>query len=123
MTNALFHHDSTDSRHAEGRVAIAYLQPLLEAAEAHGIGAAALTRAAGMTPHDLDGPSATVAARDYVRLLDAGAQLAGDAHFGLHVGQRVRMGTYSAYGLILLSCKDVGQALEQTARYERLASG
>jgi len=121
MTNALFHHDSTDSRHAEGRVAIAYLQPLLETAEAHGIGAAALARAAGMAPHDLDGPSATLAARDYVRLLDAGAQLAGDAHFGLHVGQRVRMGTYSAYGLILLSCKDVGQALEQTARYERLA--
>ena len=111
----------TDSHHAEGRVAGAYLQPLLEAAEAHGIAAAPLALAAGMAPHSLEAPSSTVAARDYVRLLDAGAQLAGDAHFGLHVGQRVRMGTYSAYGLILLSCSNVGQALEQTARYERLA--
>jgi AraC-like DNA-binding protein len=111
----------TDSGHAQGRVAIAYLQPLLEAAGALGIDSVTLALAAGMAPHGLDAPSSTLAARDYVRLLDAGAHLAGDAHFGLHVGQRVRMGTYSAYGLILLSCKDVGQALEQTARYERLA--
>ncbi|MGK5078979.1 AraC family transcriptional regulator [Janthinobacterium sp. HLX7-2] len=111
----------TDSHHAQGRVAAAYLQPLLEAAGAHGIDGATLAQAAGVAPHSLEAPTATLAARDYVRLLDAGASLAGDAHFGLHVGQRVRMGTYSAYGLILLSCKDVGQALEQTARYERLA--
>ena len=111
----------TDSHHAEGRVAGAYLQPLLEAAGAHGIAAAALAHAAGVAPHSLEASAASLAARDYVRLLDAGAQLAGDAHFGLHVGQRVRMGTYSAYGLILLSCKNVGHALEQTARYERLA--
>ncbi len=112
---------STDSRHTEGRVALAYLQPLLEAAGAQGIDRLSLAQAAGVPPHSLEAPSASLAARDYVRLLDAGAHLAGDAHFGLHVGQRVRMGTYSAYGLILLSCKDVGQALEQTARYERLA--
>ncbi|WP_426072341.1 AraC family transcriptional regulator ligand-binding domain-containing protein [Janthinobacterium sp. DSP2-3-3] len=111
----------TDSHHAEGRVAGAYLQPLLEAAGAHGIAAATLAHAAGVAPHSLEASAASLAARDYVRLLDAGSQLAGDAHFGLHVGQRVRMGTYSAYGLILLSCKNVGHALEQTARYERLA--
>ncbi|PKV43066.1 AraC family transcriptional regulator [Janthinobacterium sp. 61] len=110
-----------DSRDAEGRVAGAYLQPLLEAAGAHGITATILASAAGVAPHSLEATAASLAAHDYVRLLDAGAQLAGDAHFGLHVGQRVRMGTYSAYGLILLSCSNVGQALEQTARYERLA--
>lgn len=112
---------STDSHHTEGRVAGAYLQPLLEAAAAHAIAATELAQAAGLPPHSLDGQPAGVSARAYVRLLDAGAALAGDAHFGLHVGQRARMGTYSAYGLILLSCKNVGQALEQTARYERLA--
>ena len=105
----------------DGRVAGAYLLPLLEAAGAHGIPADTLAQAAGVPPHSLEASAASLAARDYVRLLDAAAQLAGDAHFGLHVGQRVRMGTYSAYGLILLSCSNVGQALEQTARYERLA--
>lgn len=107
----------------DGRVAGAYLLPLLEAAGAHGIDSVTLAQAAGVAPHGLEAsaPGPGLAARDYVRLLDAGALLAGDAHFGLHVGQRVRMGTYSAYGLILLSCSNVGQALEQTARYERLA--
>ena len=105
----------------EGRVAGAYLLPLLEAAGAHGIDSVTLAQAAGVAPHNLEASAPNLTARDYVRLLDAGALLAGDAHFGLHVGQRVRMGTYSAYGLILLSCGNVGQVLEQTARYERLA--
>ena len=81
----------------EGRVAGAYLLPLLEAAGAHGIDGVTLAQAAGVAPHSLEASTPGLAARDYVRLLDAGALLAGDAHFGLHVGQRVRMGTYSAY--------------------------
>ena len=104
-----------------GRVAAAYLQPLLEAAGAHGIDSAVLAAQAGLAPGSLAPSAAFLPAAAYVRLLDAGAALAGDAHFGLHVGERVRMGTYSAYGMVLLSCKDMGQALEQTARYEGLA--
>mgnify|MGYP000157829448 CR=1 FL=1 len=50
------------------------------------------------------------------RLLDVGADLAKDPHFGLHVGERFKLGTYSVYGLILLSCRDFGQAFEQTMR-------
>ncbi len=102
-------------------VAAAYVQPLLEAAGAHGIDSATLAGAAGLPENGLSPLPATLSAAAYVRLLDAGAMLAGDAHFGLHVGERVRMGTYSAYGLVLLSCASVGQALEQTARYEVLA--
>lgn len=102
-------------------VAAAYVQPLLEAAGAHGIDSATLAGAAGLPENALSPLPATLSAAAYVRLLDAGAMLAGDAHFGLHVGERVRMGTYSAYGLVLLSCASVGQALEQTARYEVLA--
>ncbi len=63
----------------------------------------------------------SLAADDYVRLLALGAQLADDPHFGLHVGERVKLGTYSVYGLILLSCKDFGQVFQQTMRYEELA--
>jgi AraC-like DNA-binding protein len=63
----------------------------------------------------------TLPADDYAHLLDIGAELAGDPHFGLHVGERVKLGTYSVYGLILLSCRDFGQAFEQTMRYEQLA--
>jgi AraC-like DNA-binding protein len=103
------------------RVTAAYLQPLLETAAARGVTPAALAAAAGLASGALDPPPDTLAASDYIALLDAGSRLARDPHFGLHVGERVRPGTYSVYGLVLLACRDIGQALEQTQRYERLA--
>ncbi|QOY93139.1 AraC family transcriptional regulator [Massilia sp. UMI-21] len=102
-----------------GRVTGAYLQPLLDAAAAHGIDAGRLAQAAGLGPA-LPGAE-SLAARDYLALLDAGARLGEDPHFGLHVGERVRPGTFSVYGLVLMACRDFGQALEQTQRYEQLA--
>jgi AraC-like DNA-binding protein len=102
-------------------VAGVYLQPLLEAAAARGVARAQLARAAGLVPESLDPLPGSLAAADYLRLLDAGAELACDPHFGLHVGECVKLGTYNVYGMILLSCRDFGQALQQTLRYEALA--
>jgi len=98
-----------------------YLQPLLDAAAARGVAPAALARAAGLPAGRLAPLPDSLAAPDYIRLLDAGAELANDPHFGLHVGECVKLGTYSVYGLVLLACRDIGQALEQTMRYEALA--
>jgi AraC-like DNA-binding protein len=103
------------------RVTGSYLQPLLDAAFERGVGASELAREAGLAPTTLAPLPEFLAAGNYLRLLDAGARLACDPHFGLHVGERVRPGTYSAYGLVLLACRDVGQALEQALRYEQLA--
>ncbi|MDQ1919006.1 AraC family transcriptional regulator [Massilia pseudoviolaceinigra] len=103
------------------RVTGSYLQPLLEAAQARGVAPAALAGAAGLPATALDRLPDSLGAADYVRLLGAGAELADDPHFGLHVGERVKLGTYSVYGLILLSCRDFGQAFQQTLRYEQLA--
>lgn len=102
------------------RVTGSYLQPLLETAAARGVDARSLARAAGIA-NALDPMPESLDARDYIALLAAGAELADDPHFGLHVGERVRLGTYSVYGLILLACADFAQALEQTQRYEQLA--
>jgi AraC-like DNA-binding protein len=106
---------------AGGRVAGPYLQPLLEAAEARGVTPAMLARTTGLPENALDTLPESLSAGDYVRLMDAGAGLANDPHFGLHVGERVKLGTYNVYGLILLSCRDFGQALQQTMRFEGLA--
>jgi AraC-like DNA-binding protein len=103
------------------RVTGSYLQPLLDAALERGVAAPLLAREAGLATTAFDPLPASLAADDYVRLLDAGARLARDPHFGLHVGERVRPGTYSVHGLVLLACRDVGQALEQTLRFEQLA--
>ena len=103
------------------RVTGSYLQPLVEAAQARGVQAGALEQAVGLPAGALAPTAESLGADDYVRLLDAGAELADDPHFGLHVGERARLGTYSVYGLILLSCRDFGQAIAQTQRYEQLA--
>ncbi len=103
------------------RVTGSYLQPLLEAAEARGVTPAALARASGLSEQSLWPLPESLEASDYVRLLGVGSELAADPHFGLHVGERVKLGTYSVYGLILLSCRDFGQAFQQTLRYEQLA--
>jgi AraC-like DNA-binding protein len=103
------------------RVTAAYLRPLLETAAAHGLAPAALATEAGLDPAALDPLPDALAASGYIALLDAGSKLARDPHFGLHVGERVRPGTFSVYGLVLLACRDIGQALDQTQRYEQLA--
>lgn len=106
---------------AQGVVAGPYLQPLLDAAAVRGINADGLARAAGMAHGTLTPLPETLPVTSYVRLLDAGAALADDPHFGLHVGESVKLGAYNVYGLILLSCRDFGQALQQTLRFEALA--
>ena len=112
--------DATPTR-SNGRVAAAYVQPLLEVAAAHGITLPALAVAAGLSTQALSPLPDTLDADAYVRLLDAGAALTQLPHFGLMVGERVKLGTYSVYGLILLSCRDFGEVLRQTLRFESLA--
>ena len=99
-----------------GRVTGAYLQPLLDVAIARGVSLSALAIAAGLPEHSLSPLPETLAASDYVNLLELGAQLANDPHFGLHVGESVKLGTYTVYGLILLSCQNFGQVFQQTMR-------
>lgn len=104
-----------------GRVSGAYLQPLLDVARARGVALTTLATQAGLAEQALWPLPDTLPAHDYVNLLDVAAELANDPHFGLHVGESVKLGTYHVYGLILLSCHDFGQVFQQTLRYEGLA--
>jgi AraC-like DNA-binding protein len=88
---------------------------------ARGVTPHALAHAAGLAEGALQPLPDSLAALDYLRLLEAGAELANDEHFGLHVGEHVKLGTYSVYGLVLLACRDLKQVFEQTMRYEALA--
>ncbi|HZW20717.1 AraC family transcriptional regulator [Noviherbaspirillum sp.] len=110
-----------DIDQGRGIVAGPYLQPLLDASAARGVSASALAQAAGLPAEALAPLPEALPVGAYARLLDAGAELAGDPHFGLHVGECVKLGAYNVYGLILLSCRDFGQALQQTLRFEGLA--
>ena len=103
------------------RVTGSYLQPLLETALERGLTLPALAEAAGLPPGALDPLPESLPVRRYIGLLEAGARLAHDPFFGLHVGEKARPATYSAYGMLLLACNSFGHALELTQRYESLA--
>lgn len=103
------------------RVTGSYLQPLLDTARERGVALEALTQAAGLAPGSLDPLPESLPARRYIALLETGARLANDPFFGLHVGEKARPATYSAYGMLLLACNSFGHALELTQRYESLA--
>jgi len=103
------------------RVTGAYLQTLLDTAVERGVTLEALTAAAGLQPGALDPLPDTLPTARYIALLDAGARLANDPFFGLHVGEKVGPATYSAYGMVLLACSSFGHAMELTQRYESLA--
>jgi len=105
----------------DARVTGSYLQPLLETALERGLALPALAQAAGLAAGALDPLPGSLPARRYIGLLEAGARLANDPFFGLHVGEKARPATYSAYGMLLLACNSFGHALELTQRYESLA--
>jgi AraC-like DNA-binding protein len=105
----------------DARVTGSYLQPLLETALERGLTLPALAEAAGLAADALDPLPDSLPARRYIGLLEAGARMANDPFFGLHVGEKARPATYSAYGMLLLACSSFGHALELTQRYESLA--
>ncbi|MFZ4528623.1 MAG: AraC family transcriptional regulator [Undibacterium curvum] len=114
-------HSPLAARSAPGAsVALAYAQPLLELLEERGQNLAQINQ--DERGHPLFNPSGeTMSATSYLRLLDEGAKRCADPQFGLHVGEKVKLGTYNVYGMLLMSCRDFGEAFQQTMRYEALA--
>ena len=68
-----------------------------------------------------EAPPEALPVETYIQLLNAAAELSGDEHFGLHVGERMKLATYAIYGIVLLACRNFGEAMQQVMRYEVLA--
>ena len=97
----------------QARVVGAYAQAAIDCAAAAGLDRARL----GLPAAAPD----SMPAADYVALLERAALLTGDDCFGLHVGEHMRLSTFSSYGHVLLSCATFGAAVAQTVRFESLA--
>ena len=106
---------------ADARVAMAYAQTAVAAAQALGVGAAALCAELGWADDVLDAVRDSLSVADYIALLGAGDRLAGDPVFGLHAGLQARLSTYPFYGLVVCACTTLRGAFAQTRRYEGLA--
>ena len=105
----------------DARVAMAYVQTAVAAAQTMGVTPAALCTDLGWPADTLDAARDSLTVAEYIALLGAGDRLAGDPVFGLHVGLQARLSTYPFYGLVVCACTTLRAAFDQTRRYEGLA--
>lgn len=105
-------------------VAAGYVATLIEAVTAAGrITASELLAGAGL-PADLGGGAERRLPHDAVSgLWQAALAASGDADLGLHVGERVRPGSFSALGHLLMSCATLREAAAETERFAGLVGG
>ena len=105
----------------DARVAMAYVQTAVAAAQTMNVTPAALCADLGWPADTLDAARDSLTVAEYIALLGAGDRLAGDPVFGLHVGLQARLSTYPFYGLVVCACTTLRAAFDQTRRYEGLA--
>jgi AraC-like DNA-binding protein len=105
----------------DARVAMAYVQTAVAAAQTMGVPAATICHRLGWPADTLDATRDSLTVAEYIALLGAGDDLALDPVFGLHVGLQARLSTYPFYGLVVCACTTLRGAFAQTHRYEGLA--
>jgi AraC-like DNA-binding protein len=103
------------------RVVGAYAQTAVDAALAAGVAQAEIRRLLNLTDGEDSALPEAIPVSSYLRLLRGAAETSGDACFGLHVGERMRLATYAVYGLVVMACRTFGEAMEQVMRFESLA--
>ncbi len=106
---------------AFARVVGPYAQTAIDTAAEQGVSPARLAVELGLPAESLAPATENLSVERYIRLLDTASALCGDPLFGLHVGERTRLSTFAAYGLVLCSCRSFRAATEQTRRFEGLA--
>lgn len=105
-------------------VAAGYVATLVEAVTAAGrISAAELLAAAGLPPDPGRGGDRRLPHDAVSRLWQAALAASGDGDLGLHVGERVRPGSFSALGHLLMSCASLREAAAETERFAGLVGG
>jgi AraC-like DNA-binding protein len=108
------------SGNREPTVAAGFARGLLDFAVAKGAGRAALVRASGLDPADLEDQDNRIPFGTYVALMRAAKALTGDPALALHFGEAVDISQMSIVGLLGQACATAMEAFAQVNRYARL---
>jgi len=104
----------------KSQVAGPFFKTLLDTVESLGIQKISLAEKMEAEPSVLENIQEMVPQTLYLSALSAGSALSRDINFGLHLGEKFRPGTYAVLGHTLISCSNLGQALQQVLRFEGL---
>ena len=93
---------------------------IVHAAQARGVGAAALLAGSGVDPARLADADARIPLATEELLWARAAELSGDACFGLHAAALIRPGAFDVMDYAVRTAPTLREALERLARYNRL---
>jgi len=84
------------------------------------IDTAKLFRSLDLNSAILKSPDARIPFETYIAIEDEAARISGDPCFGLHMGQYIEPGHYSIIGYMMMNSRNLKQAFERSARYNKI---
>jgi AraC-like DNA-binding protein len=107
------------ARSEPGTIAICFVAAALESVRARRLDADALLKQVGLSPGLLQSPQARVSAKHYGALWRLVALTLDDEFFGQD-SRRMKSGSFAMLCHSLLSCKNLGQAIDRSLRFYAL---
>lgn len=104
----------------ESKVSVGFLRDIMYFAVSRGASLAELCRSAGISPDLLASPDAKIAGHIVQKIWRKAEDLTCDADIGLHLGEAIHPSTLGLVGFVMLSCANLGEALEKLIRYTNL---
>ncbi|HVM72530.1 MAG TPA: AraC family transcriptional regulator [Anaerolineales bacterium] len=80
----------------------------------------AFLRSIGLAPYEIHAFDARIPVETYLYIQDSAAEYVHDPYFGLHMGEFAEAGSWSILGYLMMNCKNLGEALEKSGRYQRI---
>ena len=104
----------------ETTVAASVVDDMLQYLAQRGVSIDVALRAAGIDPTFRVSPDEPVRGSRVERLWSFAVDQTGDPLVGLHMAESYNPGALDILGYVILSCRNIGEALEKFARYARL---
>ncbi len=80
----------------------------------------AFLRSIGLDPAEIHAFDARIPLETYLFIQDSAAEYVHDPYFGLHYGEFAEVGSWSILGYLMMNCKNLGEALEKSGRYQHI---
>lgn len=104
----------------ESHVTVGFLRDVIYFAVFRGASLPEICQFAGISPELLTKPDEKVAGHISQKVWQKAEELTGDVNIGLHLGEQIHPSTLGLVGFVMLSCANLGEALEKLIRYTNL---
>lgn len=104
----------------ESKVTVGFIRDVIYFAVSRGVSLTVFCEAVGISPDLLSKPDEKVAGHLSQKVWQKAEEYTGDADIGLHLGEQNHPSMLGLVGFVMLSCANLGEALEKLIRYTNL---